>query len=204
MGAGDAPPKDADGYKLNFPEAFVDKFKADEMAASPKFQSWRDEMHKAGLSQKQFDQAFGSMLTLGLSQQQGTVALDETGCVAELTKTWADPGERQQNLSAAFRAASTFGNIDSLMAKYGNDPDFIRFAAKVGAELSQDTSVGNTAQPVGDGVKQEHESLAKWLHSNPVTSPEYEQKRTRYTQLGEKMWGTGPKGVGSMSFGTLS
>lgn len=203
LGAGEVPPKAAGDYKLNFPEALADKFKADEMAASPKFQAWRDEMHKAGLSQKQFDQAFGSMLSLGLSQQQGAQSLDQAGCVAELSKTWGDPAERQQNLNAAFRAASTFGDVDKLMEKYGNDPDFIRVMAKVGAELREDTSSTGIAAPAGEGMKQEHEALSKWLHQMPNTDPEWAAKNARYNQLSEKIWGTGAKGHGSMSIGMI-
>jgi hypothetical protein len=52
------------------------------------------------------------------------------------------------NVTASYRAAEAFasepgkpGNFDALMAKYGNDPDFIAFTANIGKELREDSAI---------------------------------------------------------------
>lgn len=207
MGAGEAPPKAATDYKLELPEKIAEALGADgikQLGESEVFKKFTENLHGLGLSQKQYAAVAAEMIERGMALRQGNAGLDEQGCVAELQKDWADTSTYQQNIQAAHAASKTFGDVDKLMAKYGNDPDFIRFAAKVGAELHQDTSASVGATPAGDGEKQEHTALAAWFASNPQTAPEYEAKRARYNLLGEKIWGTGAKANGSMSFGTLS
>jgi hypothetical protein len=71
---------------------------------------------------------------------------------AELGKVWTDTAAMQANLTQAQRAVKGFGadgdvpgGYERLMAKYGNDPDFLAFAASVGKEMQEDT-------PIADGT----------------------------------------------------
>lgn len=207
MGAGEAPPKAATDYKLELPEKIAEALGADgqkQLAESEPFKAFTERLHGLGLSQKQYASVVSEMIERGMALRQGNAGLDEKQAVAELQKDWADQATYDKNVQAAYAASKTFGDVDKLMAKYGNDPDFIRFAAKVGAELHADTSASPGASAAGQGEKDEHASLSSWLHSNPATAPEYEAKRARYNALGEKIWGTGPKAPGSMAFGTLA
>jgi hypothetical protein len=206
MGAGEAPPKAAADYKLDLPEKIAEALGADgqkQLAESEPFKAFTERLHGLGLSQKQYASVVAEMIERGMALRQGTAGLDAKDCTAELQKDWSDQAVYDKNVQAAYAASKTFGDVDKLMAKYGNDPDFIRFAAKVGAELHPDTSASAGASAAGQGEKDEHAALSSWLHSNPTTAPEYEAKRARYNALGEKIWGTGAKAPGSMAFGTL-
>lgn len=207
MGAGEAPPKAATDYKLELPEKIAEALGAEgikQLGESEVFKKFTENLHGLGLSQKQYAAVAAEMIERGMALRQGNAGLDEQECVAELQKDWSDKAAYDANITAAHKASSTFGDVNKLMAKYGNDPDFIRFAAKVGAELQPDTSATAGAGPAGQGEKDEHSSLSAWLHANPQTAPEYEAKRARYNLLGEKIWGTAPKANGSMAFGSLS
>lgn len=172
------------------------------MAASPKFQAWRDEMHKAGLSQKQFDQAFGSMLSLGLAQREGAAGLDEKGAVAALREGWKTDAEFNTNIRAAYRAAEAYGDVTAIMTKYGNDPDVIRILANVGKELAEDTSAGGGAS--GDKTTEmEIQSLtASPAYFNPA-DPQHATVNARVTAFYDRKYGTGPKSSGSVSIGQV-
>ena len=205
MGAGEAPPKEAKDYATNVPEALKEAIKTDELAASPKFQEFRDAMHAAGLSQKQFDQVVGKMLDYSIALQAGSAALNEQQAVAALREGWKTDAEFQQHTRAAFQAAQTFaapvlGDMTKVMAKFGNDPDFIRVMAAVGAELGEDTS----ARPSGSISEQaEIEALAKSpAYFNP-NDPQHAAVKARVTAFYEKQFGTAPKQSGSLSIGTV-
>jgi hypothetical protein len=201
MGAGEAPPKEATDYKVNVPEALKDAIKSDELAASDKFKDFTAEMHKAGLSQKQFDQVVGKMLDYSMALQQGMAGLNEQQAVADLKATWADDATFKTNVQAAYRAASTFGDIDKLMGKYGNDPEFIRFAAKVGAELAEDTSASGGA--VGASSDAEVESLTKEpAYWNP-NDPKHAEVKQKVEAFYARKFGTGAKASGSLSIGSV-
>lgn len=196
LGSGEAPPKEATDYKLAIPETLADKLKADELVASPAFQTWRAEMHKAGLSQKQFDQAVGAMLSLGIAQRQGASALDEQGCVAELKKSWSSDADYTSNVRAAYRAGEAYGEIDKLMAKYGNDPDFIRFAANVGKELGEDTSAGADAAGASEmDVEALTKSEAYWN----ANDPQHTATKAKVEAFYQRKFGNGPKSANSIA-----
>lgn len=206
MGAGEAPPKAATDYKLELPEKIAEALGADglkQLGESEVFKKFTENLHGLGLSQKQYAAVAAEMIERGMALRQGNAALDAQQATAELQKSWADQATYDKNIQAAYAAATAFGD-DKLVAKYANDPDFIRFAAKVGAELHADTSATAGASAAGQGEKDEHQALASWLLSNPQSAPEYEAKRTRYNALGSKIWGDQPKGAGSMAFGTLA
>jgi hypothetical protein len=146
MGSGEARPYRAVDYKLNVPE----EMKA--MADAPEIAAFRKKAHEAGFSQKQFDLAVGQYLEIAPSLVGGAKALDAESTVGQLKTEWG--ADFDANINAARRAARTFGADigPELDAELGNHPVFLKFLAKVGAELQEDrppsAAVGASAEDV--------------------------------------------------------
>lgn len=200
LGAGDVPPKEAKDYATTVPEALKEAIKVEELAASPKFQEFRDTMHAAGLSQKQFDQVVGKMLDYSISLQQGQAKLSETECVTQLKTEWKDDAAFTANIRAAYRAAETYGDVQKVMAKYGNDPDVIRILANVGKELGEDTSAGAGVAAISDV---DAEALTKSKAYWDVNDPEHASVKAKVQQHFDRKFGTGAKSSNSLAVGTL-
>lgn len=146
MGSGDAPPKDAAEYavKLEGVEGFNwDEFKADEST-----QSFLKGAHAKGMTNAQVEYVIGEYLKAAPGLVEGGAQLSNEDCTAALKAAWGDDQAMQTNLKSSYRAAEAFaseagkpGNFQNLMAKYGNDPDFIAFTANIGKELAEDTLI---------------------------------------------------------------
>lgn len=146
LGSGDAPPKDAGEYsvKLEGVEGFNwDEFKADEST-----QSFLKGAHAKGMTNAQVEYVIGEYLKAAPGLVEGGAQLSNEDCTAALKTVWADDQAMQTNLKSSYRAAQSFaspdgqpGNFQNLMAKYGNDPDFIAFTANIGKELAEDTLI---------------------------------------------------------------
>jgi hypothetical protein len=68
--------------------------------------------------------------------------LNANDCSAALKEsTWRTDAELKQGYADAYRAVTMVGGEDAdyLMQRYGNDPAFIRYAAKFGAGLREDS-----------------------------------------------------------------
>jgi hypothetical protein len=101
---------------------------------------------------------------------------------AELRKVWPDDATLNAALGRSHRATSTFGKelMERLDAKFGNDPDFIMFTERVGAELGEDKGVNTGITAV------EQESLES-LMSHPsyidTKHPEHDKTVARVRAL---------------------
>lgn len=145
LGSGDAPPKTADEYvvKLETEGFNWDEFKKDEST-----QSFLKGAHAKGLNNDQVQYVIGEYLKAAPGLIEGGVQLTTQDCTAALKAVWTDDKAMTANVTASYRAAQAFaseegkpGNLDSLMAKYGNDPDFIAFTANIGKELKEDSAI---------------------------------------------------------------
>lgn len=146
MGSGDVPPKTADEYavKLEGVEGFDwEEFKKDEGT-----QSFLKGAHAKGLTNDQVQYVIGEYMKAAPGLVEGGVQLTAQDCTAALKAVWTDEQTMTSNVRASFRAAEAFaseagkpGNFESLMAKYGNDPDFIAFTANIGKELKEDSAI---------------------------------------------------------------
>ena len=186
IGSGDLPPKSADEYKVNVPEALAEKIKAEELAGNPDFKEMLSKAHAEGLTQKQVDFVVGEFLDRSLKLQQGVNQLSEQDCVAALRENWKTDQEYTANVQAAYRAGQAYGDIDKLMGKYGNDPDFIRFAANVGKELAEDRSAPAGAQALEQA---DLESLTKSKAYMDPTHPDHLATKQKVQAHFERSYG---------------
>lgn len=199
MGAGEAPPKSADEYKVNVPAALAERIKAEDLAKDPGFKDFLGKLHTAGLNQKQVDIAVGEFLDRSLKLQAGMNQLSADDCTAKLKTEWKTDELFKTGVSSAYRAASAFGDVTALMAKYGNDPDFIRFAANVGKELSEDRG----AMPGSQGASEvDIEALTKTKAYWDPKEPDHEATKAKVAAFYAAKYGSAPKQTGSMSFGS--
>lgn len=151
LGSGDIPPKTADEYavKLEGVEGFDwDEFKSDENT-----QSFLKGAHAKGLTNAQVEYVIGEYMKAAPDLIGGAAQLSTQDAFAALKAVWPDDQAMTQNVRASFRATEAFasepgqpGNFATLQAKYGNDPDFIAFAANIGKELKEDSAINGGAQ----------------------------------------------------------
>lgn len=204
MGAGEAPPKTAADYKIELPEKIAEALGADglkQLGESEVFKGFTDRLHGLGLNQKQYAAVVTEMIERGMALRQGNEALDTQAAVTELQKDWADQATYDKNVQAAYRAASTFGDVNKLMGKYGNDPDFIRVMAKVGAELSEDTAANGASGSAASDA--EVEALTKEpAYWNP-NDPKHAEIKGKVERHYAAKFGTGAKQSGSLSIGSI-
>jgi plasmid maintenance system antidote protein VapI len=154
MGSGDAPPKTVEEYA---PTLTVEGVTWDEFKTDPQAQEFLKGAHEAGLTNKQLAYVVDAFHKAAPELLEGNAALTTQDCTAALKAVWTDEKAMMSNVQASYRAAQAFasegqapGNLDALMAKYGNDPDFIAFTANIGKELKEDTAI-NGGGAVSDG-----------------------------------------------------
>lgn len=164
LGTGDIRPKTADEYTITPPEALKD-FPLDD----PGMKDFKAKAHEAGLTQKQLDLVMGKYFELAPQLVAGAQQLDQQTATAELQKVWSTPEAFTQNAQAAFRAVSQFGGdlVQKLDQKFGNDPDFIQFAARVGAQLREDSPPGGIPGGSAVGAADVKALMSSEAYSNP-------------------------------------
>lgn len=176
LGSGDVPPKTADEYavKLEGVEGFDwDEFKADEGT-----QSFLKGAHAKGLTNDQVQYVIGEYMKAAPGLVEGGVQLSTQDCAAALKAVWGDEQAMAQNVRASYRAAEAFasepgkpGNFAALQAKYGNDPDFIAFAANIGKELKEDSAINGGAQVSEADFAVKTAELRQQLQTLPAHDP---------------------------------
>lgn len=188
MGSGDAPPKTAEEYA---PKIEVEGFNWEEFKADESSQSFLKGAHAKGLTNDQVSFVLGEYLKAAPDLIGGNAVLSEQDCTAALKTVWADDQAMKSGVNASYRAAQAFasegtapGNFDALMAKYGNDPDFIAFTANIGKELREDIPVNgnNPASGVDFNVKTAE------LRAQLETMPQHDPKRAAVKQELDAMY----------------
>lgn len=155
------PPKSADEYKL-------EKYLPDTHQENPEaMKPILVKFHEAGLTNKQVQSVmniFGEQLAAGSASEQ---AKFEAG-MTQLKTTWGDAFE--QNLTHAKAAIAAYGTPEerqALMQKFKNDPDFIAFAAKIGADLGEDRLPGEFQAGSGEDIESLRRSEAYTNNKHP-------------------------------------
>ncbi|WP_433886945.1 hypothetical protein [Pseudomonas vranovensis] len=174
LGSGDAPPKSHEEYA---PKIEAEGFDWEEFKKDEGTQSFLKGAHAKGLSNSQVEYVIGEYLKAAPGLIGGAAQLTQQDCTAALQAVWTDPQAMTSNVQASYRAAHTFaseagkpGNFESLMSKYGNDPDFIAFTANIGKELSEDTQIaGGAVNEVDFNVKTAE--LREQLAKMPIHDP---------------------------------
>ena len=146
MGSGDLPPRSADEYQFNLPDAFKDTdFSGDKLMTQ-----FKQEALSKGLTQEQFDFVMGKYFAIAPGLMAGARQISMDDCVSDLKTEWKSDAQYRSEMRKAQQAVQVYGDKDAqgLINDYGNDPRFVRFCNRVGAELGEDHSInpGGTQQ----------------------------------------------------------
>lgn len=200
-GQGGLVPKTAAEYKL---ENLGEGISIDEVKADPLFKGVLDRAHAAGISNESlqfFMQDYFTNIAPNLFAANAQLTLDEAR--AELGKVWADDITMTKNLGLAARAAKGFGaegdapgSFDRLMQRYGNDPDFLAFAAKVGAEMQEDQPIDAGTPAAQDWDDQANAIRAHEAYMNK-DHPEHAKKVRELEALYQRRYGTKQQSLGA-------
>ncbi len=148
----------------------VEQFKAD-----PMFQDFAKAMHEAGLSNDQLNAVVARYIAAAPQLLAANEQLSLEDAKAELGKVWQSEGKLNEGIAASRRAIETFGapaedvpgSQARLMAKYGKDPDFIAFAAQVGAEMKEDRAVSSASASSDADIESLMKGEAYWKPEHP-------------------------------------
>lgn len=176
LGSGDAPPKSPEEYAVKLEG--VEDFNWDEFKADESTQSFLKGAHAKGLTNDQVQYVIGEYMKAAPGLIEGGAVLTTQDCTATLKAAWGDDAAIRTNVTASYRAAEAFaspegqpGNFNTLMSKYGNDPDFIAFTANIGKELREDSQI-NGGAPVSEGdFKIKTAELRQQLQDLPAHDP---------------------------------
>ena len=178
----DAPPKSPDDYAPELPQGVT----MDALKTDPLFAGFLKGAHAKGLSNAQVSYVLGQFQErVQLMQEQ---AADPAVAEAELGKVWNTPQAMSKGLANSFRGSQAFAedadHAKRLDEKFGNDPDFIRLMAKVGAELGEDkVPGGGLTQTETDTM----ESLRRSEAYKTATHPEHAATVAKVKRLYEKL-----------------
>lgn len=114
--------------------------------------AFREEAHKAGLSQGQFEFVMNKYMQLAPQLVAGGQAVTADQTVAELKTAWGK--DYQAQAANAWRGVSQISaaaglTVEQVEAELGNSPAFNRIMAAVGSQLREDTSVNTGGGGVG-------------------------------------------------------
>lgn len=159
-------PKAATEYDLSRPEELPEEHYNQELATAA-----QELFHKIGLSQSQADALFEFNNNNVMSQLTKN-SQDAEAMTAELTNglyaDWGNAYEQKKHLGNVAVERGTDGNEEfkeRIAQKFGNDPDFIRFAANLGGKFAEAGSVNVEMIPTpGDIQTQIDEAMSHKSH----------------------------------------
>jgi hypothetical protein len=171
------PPKSADEYK---PEGLPETVKIDELMADPGTKSFLKKCHAKGMTNAQVSEvlAFGLQEWAPQLLKSDATQTAETATAA-LREAWTDEGAFKENISLAYKAATTvaskagFSYEDLAAAGLDNNPTFIRLMAALGPEIGEDRSPTGSA-PTPDEAQTIRSLELSEAYKNPK-HPEYER-----------------------------
>jgi hypothetical protein len=169
LGSGDIRPATAAEYKMpTLPEALKDAKMDDALLGQ-----FREDAHKAGFSQTQFDLALGKYFELAPALVGAGQKFTADDTVADLKKTWGD--SYQANSQNAWRGLTQISSVAGLTveqvdSELGNSPAFNKIMAAVGAQMREDRAPNPQA---GAGAGNSDAEAAKIQMSEAFRNPKH-------------------------------
>lgn len=188
-------PETADDYAFARPEELPEEYYSPDQAKAA-----QDLMHKLGLSKKQADELFAfnnNFVIAELAKRSQDAELAATKLQDGLYADWGNAFEQKKHLGNVAINEGTAGNDEfkaRLTEKFGNDPDFIRFAANLGSKFSEAGSPEITLIPTtGDIQSQIDEAMAHKAHgadykTHGFTKAQHETQVEKVSQLYKTMF----------------
>jgi hypothetical protein len=151
-----APPKSADEYAFEVPEALKDKY---DPKTDPMLTDFRAKALEAGLSPKQFQAVMSAyaervpLIAEALFDQRYEAGERALRAEWKTDQAFTDGLKHAAKAVKGFDPAAFGANGEiapgSPLLSLMNNPFFLRFAAHFGAQLEEDTSPGGVGAPAG-------------------------------------------------------
>lgn len=166
IGTGDMRPNSAEEYTIPVPDEMKGLF---DPKTDPLMSEFLKDAHEAGMTQAQIDFALGKYFELAPQLMSGVRKLSPEECTADLKQEWKTDDQYKAELGKAFKVAQAFGDKDAeaIVKEYGNDPRIIRFFARVGAEMAEDTSINP------GGTQRGGQTVEGLMQSEAYTNPKH-------------------------------
>jgi len=189
--AGGRPETVAD-YGLKAPEDIPAEI-SELVFPKERLSSWQDRFFKAGISKKAADQfiaAYAQDVLLDLQNQKNTEEAEMAELKSGLLADWGNAYAQKEHLGNVAVEEGTLGDGEfkkRLTDKFGNDPDFIRFASNVGSKFAEGKSPNFSAVPTPSDLQTQIDAIT----ANPLyTKGDYKQRMelaNRVMALRERM-----------------
>ncbi len=149
--AGGRPETVAD-YNLKTPEGFPQEI-ADQIFPSDRLEKWQERFFKGGVSKKAADlfiAEFANDMLADYKDMQITRDQAMTDLKSGLAADWGAAFEQNKHRGDMAITEGANGDFDfqqRISEKFGSDPDFVRFAANLGAKFAEGKPPGFDAIP---------------------------------------------------------
>lgn len=188
LGSGDAPPKTPEEYAPTIPEGFTEE----ALKADPLYQEFTKQAHERGIS----NDNMSWLLETFASRTMGSAMITADECVETLKTVWNDDKAYAGNMQSVGRTMRAYGDPNAeavgsyarLEAKYGNDPDFLVFSARIGAELKEDRPASQTTVDAKAWDDQLTELKAHPAYAD-TKHPEHKAVMAKKSELYKKRYG---------------
>lgn len=145
MGSGDAPPKTPADYAPELPQGLS----LDTLKADPMYQGFLKGAHGRGMTNAQVSYVLDAMAQ--------RMAPNPEAAEAELRQVWKTDEQLQAGLAGAFRVVKAYAGDEATMQrleqKFGSDPDFIKFVAKIAPEMGEDRAAPGLTAGEADSME---------------------------------------------------
>jgi len=153
--AGGRPPTAVD-YNLKRPDDFPEEYWSDERT-----NKWMERFHKAGLNHKQVQALFADYnadMLEAIKAQNDAIVANRQEVKDGLFKDWGAAYEQRKHQGDYAVEKGTDGDADfkaRLTAKFGDDPDFIRFASNIGGKFAEHGDIVSAKIPTPGDIQAE-------------------------------------------------
>lgn len=193
-------PKTAEEYKV---EGLSDGLDFEEIRKDPMFQGVLKDAHAAGISNEALNFFMGKYFNeIAPQLLEANAQLSTDDARAAMKAVWPDAAAEKAGLSSAMRAVRGFandegkpGSFDKLMSRYGNDPDFLAFASRIGAEMSEDKPIAGDPVATQDWESQVNAIKADAAYAD-ATHPQHKEKVAQLTALYNRRYGSNQRQLG--------
>lgn len=135
-------PETVEDYNLKAPDD-IDVEISDMIFPKERLAKWQERFFKGGISKKaaeQFIADFAADMMADLQNKWQLEKQEMDELVSGLNTEWGDARKQKEHLGNMAIEEGTLGNLEfkqRLTDKFGNDPDFVRFASNLGGKFAE-------------------------------------------------------------------
>lgn len=207
-GAAGTVPENADGYALTVPtdaegKPLIEGVDLEDFKGDPIYKDLAAKAHAKGISNEAMQFFVGEYLQFAPQLFESNSMLSAQEATKTLSSIWTDDTSMKKGLSQAARAVQGFaaedgkpGSYASLAAKFQNDPDFLAFAAKIGAEMGEDKPIASDPVAQADWQDQVNDLKADPAYMDK-TNPKHASVMAKINDLYQRRYGTQQRQLGA-------